>query len=254
MLATDIDGATASAAAAGGAEKREYVKQIFSEIAPRYDLLNHLLSLNIDRRWRHKAIAALGVDRDKSGNYLDLCAGTLDVAREIAMLPGFRGAVVGADFAEPMLRAGRDKVSGRNIVPVTADALQLPLPSGKLAGAIVAFGIRNVAGLDAALSEAFRVLAPGGRFVILEFSTPRMPLLRTAYRLYFEHVLPLIGGLISGHATAYRYLPRSVANFPVEEELAARMQLAGFAKVRWTSLSFGIAAIHVGERPITAVN
>jgi len=249
MLATDIDGATASAAAAGGAEKREYVKQIFSEIAPRYDLLNHLLSLNIDRRWRRKAIAALGVERDKAGDYLDLCTGTLDVAQQIAMLPGFVGAVIGADFAEPMLRAGKAKLNGRKVVPVTADALQLPLPAGKLAGAIVAIGIRNVAGLDAALREAFRVLAPGGRFVLLEFSTPRMPLLRVAYQMYFEHVLPFIGGLISGHATAYRYLPRSVANFPVEEELAARMQRAGFSRVRWSSLSFGIAAIHVGERP-----
>ncbi|HJP58992.1 MAG TPA: ubiquinone/menaquinone biosynthesis methyltransferase [Gemmatimonadaceae bacterium] len=253
MLATDIDSATASAAAAGGAEKRAYVKQIFSEIAPRYDFLNHVLSLNIDRRWRRKAIAQLAVDRDKAGNYLDLCAGTLDVAQQITMVPGFVGSVIGADFAEPMLRAGRSKVNGRKVVPVTADALQLPLPSGKLAGAIVAFGIRNVAGLDAALREAFRVLAPGGRFVVLEFSTPRMPVLRLVYKFYFERVLPMIGGVISGHGSAYRYLPRSVANFPVEEELAARMQKAGFAKVRWTSLSFGIAAIHVGERPINAL-
>ncbi|HJP85492.1 MAG TPA: ubiquinone/menaquinone biosynthesis methyltransferase [Gemmatimonadaceae bacterium] len=254
MLATDIDSATASAAAAGGAEKRAYVKQIFSEIAPRYDLLNHLLSLNIDRRWRKKAIAALGVERDQAGNYLDLCAGTLDVAQQISMLPGFRGSVIGADFAEPMLRAGKGKVNGKKVVPVAADALQLPLPSGKLAGAIVAFGIRNVAGLDAALREAFRVLAPGARFVILEFSTPRRPILRAAYRFYFERILPLIGGLISGHGTAYTYLPRSVANFPVEEKLAAHMQLAGFSKVRWSSLSFGVAAIHVGERPINALD
>src|SRR6478736_5218124 len=140
MLATDIDSATASAAAAGGAEKRAYVKKIFSEIAPRYDLLNHVLSLNIDRRWRRKAIARLGVDRDKSGRYLDLCAGTLDVARQISMLPGFRGVVIGADFAEPMLRAGTRKVEGKMVAPVTADALQLPLASGQLAGAIVAFG------------------------------------------------------------------------------------------------------------------
>jgi len=253
MLATDIDSATASAAAAGGAEKRAYVKQIFSEIAPRYDLLNHLLSLNIDRRWRRKAIAALGVERDKAGNYLDLCAGTLDVAQQVTMMPGFIGAVIGADFAEPMLRAGVSKVNGGKVVPVAADALQLPLPTGKLAGAIVAFGIRNVAGLDAALREAYRVLAPGARFVILEFSTPRMPILRVAYKFYFERILPLIGGVISGHASAYRYLPRSVANFPVEEELAARMQRAGFTKVRWVNLSFGIAAIHVGERAADAL-
>jgi demethylmenaquinone methyltransferase/2-methoxy-6-polyprenyl-1,4-benzoquinol methylase len=250
MLATDIDSATASAAAAGGAEKRAYVKRIFSEIAPRYDLLNHVLSLNIDRRWRRKAIASLGVERDQAGRYLDLCAGTMDIAAEISRLPGFRGMVIGADFAEPMLRAGAEKIKGSVIAPVTADAVQLPIASGQLAGAIVAFGIRNVAGLDESLREAFRVLAPGGRFVILEFSTPRMRILRVLYQLYFHHVLPLIGRLISGHRTAYRYLPRSVANFPVEEELALRMDAAGFSKVSWSSLSFGVAAIHVGERPL----
>ncbi|HMG00326.1 MAG TPA: ubiquinone/menaquinone biosynthesis methyltransferase [Gemmatimonadaceae bacterium] len=250
MLATDIDSATASAAAAGGAEKRAYVKRIFSEIAPRYDLLNHVLSLNIDRRWRRKAIARPGVERDQAGRYLDLCAGTMDVAVEISRLPGFRGLVVGADFAEPMLKAGAGKISGSGITPVTADAVQLPIASGQLAGAIVAFGIRNVAGLDEALREALRILVPGGRFVILEFSTPRIRILRSLYRLYFHHVLPLIGRLISGHRTAYQYLPRSVANFPVEEELARRMEAAGFAKVGWRSLSFGVAAIHVAERPM----
>ena len=249
MLATDIDSATASAAAAGGAEKRAYVKQIFSEIAPRYDLLNHVLSLNIDRRWRRKAISMLGVEHDVGGRYLDLCAGTLDVAQSIAMLPRFRGLVIGADFAEPMLRAGKDKVEGRSVAPVTGDALQLPLASGQLAGAIVAFGIRNVAGLDASLREVFRVLAPGARFVILEFSTPRFGPLRALYQWYFHNVLPMIGRAVSGHRTAYQYLPRSVANFPVEEELAGRMTRAGFTGVKWTSLSFGVAAIHVGERP-----
>jgi demethylmenaquinone methyltransferase / 2-methoxy-6-polyprenyl-1,4-benzoquinol methylase len=249
MLATDIDSATASAAAAGGAEKREYVKRIFSEIAPRYDLLNHVLSLNIDRRWRRKAIARLGVERDQMGSYLDLCAGTMDVASEISRLPGFRGMVIGADFAEPMLRAGAQKIRGSRIAPVAADAVQLPIASRQLAGAIVSFGIRNVAGLDESLREAFRVLAPGGRFVILEFSTPRIRVLRALYQFYFHRVLPLIGRLISGHRTAYQYLPRSVANFPVEEELARRMVAAGFSKVSWSSLSFGVAAIHVGERP-----
>jgi demethylmenaquinone methyltransferase/2-methoxy-6-polyprenyl-1,4-benzoquinol methylase len=157
--------------------------------------------------------------------------------------------VVGADFAEPMLRAGAQKIKGSKIAPVTADAVQLPLASGQLAGAIVSFGIRNVAGLDESLREAFRVLAPGGRFVILEFSTPRIRVLRALYLLYFHHVLPFIGRWISGHRTAYEYLPRSVANFPVEEELAGRMEAVGFARVSWSSLSFGVAAIHVGERP-----
>jgi demethylmenaquinone methyltransferase/2-methoxy-6-polyprenyl-1,4-benzoquinol methylase len=132
--------------------------------------------------------------------------------------------------------------------------VQLPIASGQLAGAIVSFGIRNVAGLDESLREALRILAPGGRFVILEFSTPRMPVLRTLYQLYFHHVLPLIGGLISGHRTAYQYLPRSVSNFPVEEELAKRMERAGFARVTWSTLSFGVAAIHVGESPIPRRN
>jgi demethylmenaquinone methyltransferase/2-methoxy-6-polyprenyl-1,4-benzoquinol methylase len=177
----------------------------------------------------------------------------MDIAAEISSLPGFRGLVIGADFAEPMLRAGAEKVRGARITPVTADAVQLPLASGQLAGAIVAFGIRNIAGLEAALKEAFRVLAPGGRLVILEFSTPRARVVRAFYQTYFHHVLPLIGRLVSGHATAYHYLPRSVANFPVEEELAKKLEDAGFRRVTWSSLSFGVAAIHVGERPISSI-
>jgi demethylmenaquinone methyltransferase / 2-methoxy-6-polyprenyl-1,4-benzoquinol methylase len=241
------DETEATRAARGGAEKSQYVQRTFSEIAPRYDLLNHLLSLNIDRAWRRKAIASLHVDRKPAGNYLDLCAGTLDVS---AMLAGSNPAarVIGADFAEPMLRAGRNKIAGQKVHPVTADALRLPIRSSSMAGAIVAFGIRNVADLDAGLREVHRVLEPGGRFVILEFSTPRSPVVNGAYQLYFNHVLPIIGGLISGHRTAYQYLPKSVANFPSTDELASLMRAAQFANVKWRSLTLGIAAIHVGER------
>ncbi len=244
----ELEAREADAAARGDAGKRAYVQRIFSEIAPRYDLLNHLLSFNVDVRWRARAIAELGLERVPDGTWLDLCAGTLDVGAQLAATPGFRGRVIGADFAEPMLRAGQGKGGGR-IAPVAADALQLPLPDRSMDGALVAFGIRNVADLDAGLAEVYRVLKPGGRFVILEFSTPRSALVRAGYHAYFHHVLPMIGGLISGHRTAYAYLPRSVQHFPVEEALAARFATAGFARVRWQSLTLGVAAIHVGERP-----
>jgi demethylmenaquinone methyltransferase/2-methoxy-6-polyprenyl-1,4-benzoquinol methylase len=242
------EAAAAEAAAAGGDEKRAYVQRIFTEIAPRYDLLNHLLSFNVDKRWRRKAIGALGWERAPRGTYVDLCAGTLDVSAELAGQAGFGGRIVGADFAEPMLRAGAGKTSAAVVSAVVADALALPLPTGHAHGAIVAFGIRNVADLDRGLREVHRVLVPGGRFVILEFTTPRSALVRAGYHAYFHHVLPFIGGLISGHRTAYRYLPRSVANFPIEEQLADRMRRAGFVDVTWRTLTFGVAAIHVGTK------
>ncbi|GJG85251.1 demethylmenaquinone methyltransferase [Gemmatimonadetes bacterium T265] len=241
-------------AAAGGREKRAYVQRIFSEIAPRYDLLNHLLSLNLDRGWRRRALAALAWTDRPEGVYLDLCAGTLDVGALLARQPGFRGLIVGADFAEPMLRAGAGKAPRTGapgtgapaLAPVAADAVALPLADESCDGAIVAFGIRNVAGLDAALAEVRRVLRPGASFVILEFTTPPNAVVRAAYHAYFRRVLPAVGGLVSGHRTAYRYLPESVAHFPPEAALADRMRAAGFAAVRWERLTLGVAAIHVG--------
>jgi demethylmenaquinone methyltransferase/2-methoxy-6-polyprenyl-1,4-benzoquinol methylase len=146
----------------------------------------------------------------------------------------------------PMLRAGSGKASREQLAPVGADAQQLPLGANSMDGAVVAFGIRNVASLDVALQEVYRVLVPGARFVILEFTTPQSVVVRTFYHFYFHQVLPFVGGLISGHRTAYKYLPKSVAHFPAEPELARRMTVAGFDDVRWESLSLGIAAIHVG--------
>ncbi len=248
MPATELDEREALLAAEGAAVKRDYVRRIFSEIAPRYDLLNHLLSFNIDRRWRARAIGELGIGRRPDGLYVDLCAGTLDVSAQLAATPGFRGLIVGADFAEPMLRAGRAKVAGRAVSPVTADALALPLADGSASGAIVAFGIRNVADLGACAREVHRVLEPGGRFVILEFTTPPSAAMRLVYHAYFHNILPLVGRMVSGHATAYRYLPESVKNFPEERELARRLESAGFPSVRWSSLTFGIAAVHVAEK------
>ena len=233
-------------AAAGGEEKGAYVRQVFSTIAPSYDRLNHLLSLNIDRMWRRKAIAALEWRRNPGGTYVDLCAGTLDVGAMLAGQKGFSGRVVGADFAEPMLRAGVGKTKEKPVSPMVSDALQLPLRDNRAAGAIVAFGIRNVIDLDAALREVHRVLAPRARFVILEFTTPPNPIVRGLYHFYFHRVLPAIGGAVSGHPTAYRYLPESVAHFPGPIALVERMQGAGFVDVHWRPLSFGIAAIHTG--------
>ena len=235
-------------AAAGGSVKREYVRSAFEQIAPRYDMLNHLLSMNVDRRWRRRAVAGLDWMRDPTGTFLDLCAGTMDVAATLSKCPGFKGHIVAADFAEAMLRAGRGKTVVGSTVPVVADALRLPLADSSVTGAIVAFGARNLADLDAGLREVRRVLKTGGRFVILEFTTPRSRIVRTLYHAYFHHILPLIGGLISGHHSAYRYLPRSVAHFPSEAELARRLTAAGFSSVRYESLTFGIAAIHVAER------
>jgi demethylmenaquinone methyltransferase/2-methoxy-6-polyprenyl-1,4-benzoquinol methylase len=239
---------SALAAARGGGDKRAYVQAMFSDIAGRYDLLNHLLSLNIDKRWRRRAIGALGWERAPSGRYLDLCAGTLDVAAELSATAGFGGTVTGADFAEPMLRAGRGKGRPGAIAPVVADALDLPIADASCDGALVAFGIRNLADLDAGLRQVARVLRPGARFVILEFTTPPSAIVRFGYHLYFHRILPVVGGLVSGNRTAYRYLPESVAHFPGRDELAERMRGAGFREVRYELLTFGIAAIHVGTR------
>src|SRR5687768_11674858 len=170
MPSVQTERSEALAAAAGSAEKRAYVRRVFSEIAPRYDLLNHLLSLSIDKRWRSRAVAALRWDRDPSGLYVDLCAGTMDVANELARQPRFRGTVLGTDFAEPMLRAGRRKIAARPVMPVVADALELPIRDGAASGAIVAFGARNLDDLDGGIAEAHRILRDGATFVILEFS------------------------------------------------------------------------------------
>jgi demethylmenaquinone methyltransferase/2-methoxy-6-polyprenyl-1,4-benzoquinol methylase len=219
---------------------------MFSDIAPRYDLLNHLLSMNIDKTWRRRALSALQWARTPTGRFLDLCAGTLDVGAALTRQRGFAGFVVGADFALPMLQHGAGKAARTVLAPVAADALALPLPNASLDGAIVAFGIRNVADLDAGLREVRRILRPGARFVILEFSTPSSRLVRALYQAYFHNVLPLIGRVVSGHKSAYTYLPLSVAQFPTGHDLAARMTEAGFAEVSWQALTLGIAAIHVG--------
>jgi demethylmenaquinone methyltransferase/2-methoxy-6-polyprenyl-1,4-benzoquinol methylase len=249
MPATDVhEQERARDAARGGTDKRQYVRAMFSQIAPRYDLLNHLLSFNIDRGWRRRAIETLDWARSPAGTYLDLCAGTLDLSAELAGRPGFAGRVIGADFAEPMLRLGRAKIRGETIMPVTADALTLPIADVSCAGAIAGFGVRNLSDLDAGLREVHRVLRPGAPFVILEFTTPPNPVIRAGYTLYCNHLLPRIAGVISGNGAAYHYLAESVANFPAARPLADRMRRAGFQDVRFELLTLGVVAIHVGVR------
>lgn len=228
------------------AGKRSYVRDMFTAIAPRYDLLNRLLSLNIDRRWRRQAVKRLSWSRAPEGRYLDLCAGTLDLAAELAKQSGFRGRVIGADFVVPMLRLGRGKAP--LLSAVGADALELPFTDGEFEGCTVGFGVRNLASLDDGLREAARVLKPGARLVVLEFSTPRRWPVRMLYLFYFRHVLPWIGRLVSKHKTAYSYLPASVRDFPDPAGLAERMRQAGFRDVDYEPVTFGIAVIHWGVR------
>jgi demethylmenaquinone methyltransferase / 2-methoxy-6-polyprenyl-1,4-benzoquinol methylase len=229
-------------------EKAAHVRRMFASIAPRYDLLNHLLSLNIDRRWRRAAVDRLGWERRPEGRYLDNCAGTLDLAVELARRSGFGGRVVGGDFTFAMLKGGVHKIPDLPVEPVCADALALPFPAESFDGATVGFGVRNLADLDAGLDEFARVLRPGARLVILEFTTPGWQPFRGLYFFYFRRVLPLVGRLVSRHGSAYSYLPESVLRFPEPDALAEKMRRAGFDEVGWSSLTGGIAAIHWGVR------
>ncbi len=229
-----------------GSEKRSYVKEMFTAIAPRYDLLNRVLSLSVDRRWRRRVVSLLGWERTPDGTFLDLCAGTLDLAAGIARQSKFRGRVVGADFVVPMLKLGRDKAAG--VMPVGADALELPFADAQFDGCTVGFGVRNLASLDSGLKEMARVLKPGSRLVVLEFSTPRRWPVRPLYLFYFQHLLPRIGRMVSKHTTAYSYLPSSVLDFPDADQLAAGFRRAGFRDVGYEPVSFGIAMIHWGVR------
>lgn len=229
-----------------GEAKRSYVREMFSAIAPRYDFLNHTLSLNIDRRWRRLAVRGLNWGDAPSGTYLDLCAGTLDLAVELECQPGFRGTVVGADFAIPMLELGKSK--SNRVRAVGADALGLPFPDRAFDGCMVGFGVRNLADLDLGLGEIARVLKPGGRVVILDFSLPRRWPIRPLYLLYLNYILPVVGRLVSKHMTAYRYLPASVGRFATPEDLVRRLERAGFREPRAEELTFGVAILVTGVR------
>lgn len=220
----------------------ERVQGMFAQIAPVYDLLNHLLSLNIDRLWRSFTVRSALRATDR--RVLDLACGTGDLTLELAKRSSQACQVVGADFCLPMLRCAR----GKSAPPLfLADGLRLPFREEAFDLVTIGFGLRNMEDYRAGLREMHRVLAPGGRLAVLEFTTPTNRLFRAGYFLYFDHVLPMIGKVVSG-GDAYRYLNETVRQWPDARTLAREMRRCGFHRVRHAELSFGIAALHIAER------
>lgn len=236
-------------------DKREArIRRMFGQIAPWYDFLNHLLSLNIDRRWRDRTARLVPPGPASLGPILDLCTGTGDLALTYDRAAGGSVPVVGADFSHEMLLRAVKKAdvagAGGRVRFVEADAQALPFPEGAFQLVTVAFGLRNVTDPDRGLREMVRVTRPGGRVAVLEFSRPRGPVLGRLYLWYFRNLLPLVGQLISrSPESAYRYLPASVLNFPDYEALADRMRAAGLEEVRYRPFTFGVATLYVGVKP-----
>ena len=230
-------------------EHARRVREMFGGIAGRYDLLNHILSGNVDKRWRRvltERLSGVGVDQP----VLDVACGTGDLSLELHKAG--RRKVVGIDFCRPMLAIAKSKVAARNvdILFIEGDALNLPFGDGSFSLVTIAFGLRNLSSVEHGVKELFRVLEPGGRVAVLEFSKPAIPVLSSIFRLYFSRVLPFLGGLISGSRSAYEYLPDSVSRFPDQRQLAALMSDAGFTEVSFENLTGGIAALHFGTRPV----
>lgn len=230
--------------------KSDAVRTMFAQIAPRYDFLNHALSLNIDRRWRRRLVGSLKEILERPGaRVLDLCCGTADLSIELAG----KAETWGIDFCHPMLELGLHKVrdSGSNVVLIESDALKTPFPDSSFDAVTIAFGLRNLESTRDGLIEMRRLLRPGGKAAVLEFSKPVVPVFRDIYAWYFNRVLPGIGRLVSGSKTAYRYLPESVSLFPDQQALAAIMTEVGFSEVTYYNLFCGVAAVHLGEKRIS---
>ena len=231
--------------------KARQIRQMFSSIAPRYDLLNHLLSLNIDKSWRRKAVTLMRASSCRiPALWLDLCCGTGDLSLEMLRQGAHR--IVSSDFSHPMLRLNLDKLrhqsSASKISLVEADALILPFPDNTFDAIAIAFGLRNLESPESGLAEMRRVLKPDGRLVILEFSKPTKALFDRLFQKYFFRVLPKIGAALSRHSHAYTYLPESVSQFPDQARLAAILGACGFASIGYVNLTGGIAAIHWGNK------
>ena len=243
-------GAGAAPPAAGTLDKSgRAIRDMFAAVAPRYDLLNRLLSGWLDTAWRRCSARALGL---RAGSrVLDLCSGTGDQATAV----GRRGPqVAAADFCVPMLALSRRKFArlaaggAGSARPLAADALRLPFAAATFDGATVSFGLRNVADLGAGLAEIHRVLAPGGRLAVLEFAVPRLPVVRSLYLFYFRHVLPFVGRLLSPSNSAYSYLPASVLEFPQRQGFIDELEAAGFTEGRWRDLALGIVCLYQARR------
>jgi demethylmenaquinone methyltransferase/2-methoxy-6-polyprenyl-1,4-benzoquinol methylase len=230
-------------------EHARRVRAMFAGIAARYDLLNHLLSGNTDRRWRRLVVERLRASLGAETRTLDVACGTGDLT--LALAEGTETRVTGLDFCRPMLELARRKADehGRAVPFIEGDALHLPFAAATFDVVTIAFGLRNLASVEAGLSEFWRVLKPGGTLAVLEFSRPSVPGLRALFQFYFTRVLPRIGGLVSGSRGAYEYLPDSVARFPDQERLAALLGEIGFVRVEYRNLTGGIAALHKATRP-----
>ncbi|HUF03608.1 MAG TPA: bifunctional demethylmenaquinone methyltransferase/2-methoxy-6-polyprenyl-1,4-benzoquinol methylase UbiE [Aridibacter sp.] len=233
----------------GEKEHADAIREKFSGIAGRYDLVNHLVSANLDKRWRRKVADSLSdVISDPDLKVLDVACGTGDLSIELRQ--SGKAKVIGTDFCRPMLDIAEEKSrDGSHGIPfVEGDGLNLAFADDEFDAVTVAFGLRNFSNWERGLEELHRVLKPGGRLAILEFSRPVVPGFKQAFQFYFSHILPRIGGLVSGSRGAYEYLPDSVSKFPDQKGLAAMMRQIGFSNVEYKNLTGGIAAIHSGTK------
>jgi demethylmenaquinone methyltransferase/2-methoxy-6-polyprenyl-1,4-benzoquinol methylase len=224
------------------------VNRMFDRVASHYDLLNSVMSAGLHHRWRERAADRAALE--PGGSALDVCCGTGDLTLELASRVAPGGSVVGCDFSEPMLDLAREKVAARGAANIRfewADALRLPYDGGRFDAVTVGFGVRNLADIDAGLRELARVLRPGGRLVVLEFTAPRRPPFSTFYSIWFDRIVPVLGRLTNDPA-AYSYLAESVKSFPDPPGLAAKLDAAGLGGIRYTILAGGIVTIHSGVR------